>query len=52
MYEQQASWALLTDLYELTMAQGYWVEGIADREAVFHLYARRAPYGGQAMIAA
>lgn len=52
MHEQKASWALLTDLYELTMAQGYWVEGIADREAVFHLYARRAPYGGTTLIAA
>lgn len=46
------SWALLTDLYELTMAQGYWVEGMAEHEAVFHLYARKAPYGGDALIAA
>lgn len=46
------SWALLTDLYELTMAQGYWVEGIAERDAVFHLYARDAPYGGKALVVA
>ncbi|HVA86655.1 MAG TPA: nicotinate phosphoribosyltransferase [Candidatus Saccharimonadales bacterium] len=38
--------ALLTDLYELTMAQGYWATGRADREAVFHLFFRRAPFGG------
>jgi len=34
--------ALLTDLYELTMLQGYWREGMND-EAVFSLFARRLP---------
>lgn len=34
--------ALLTDLYELTMLQAYWREGM-DREAVFSLYYRRLP---------
>ena len=43
---QTSSLALLTDLYQLTMAQGYWKLGIADREAVFHLYFRTAPFGG------
>ena len=38
--------ALLTDLYQLTMASGYWKSGQADREAVFHLTFRRAPFGG------
>ncbi len=27
--------ALLTDLYQLTMAYGYWKSGRAEREAVF-----------------
>jgi nicotinic acid phosphoribosyltransferase len=27
--------ALLTDLYQLTMACGYWKAGTVDREAVF-----------------
>jgi len=27
--------ALLTDLYEITMAYGYWKAGMADQEAVF-----------------
>jgi nicotinate phosphoribosyltransferase len=45
------SLALLTDLYELTMAYGYWKSGMADREAVFHLYFRRAPFGGAFAIA-
>jgi nicotinate phosphoribosyltransferase len=46
------SLALLTDLYELTMAYGYWKLGIADREAVFHLFFRRRPFGGGFAIAA
>ncbi len=45
------SLALLTDLYELTMAYGYWKSGMADREAVFHLYFRRAPFGGAFAVA-
>lgn len=36
------SQALLTDLYELTMLQAYWREGLHD-EAVFSLYFRRLP---------
>jgi nicotinate phosphoribosyltransferase len=28
--------ALLTDLYELTMAYSYWKEGLSSTEAVFH----------------
>jgi len=46
------SLALLTDLYQLTMACGYWKGGDADREAVFHLTFRRAPFGGGFAIAA
>ncbi|MDT8341370.1 MAG: nicotinate phosphoribosyltransferase [Longimicrobiales bacterium] len=33
---------LLTDLYQLTMLQGYWAEGMGER-AVFSLFARRLP---------
>ncbi|MCA9071718.1 MAG: nicotinate phosphoribosyltransferase, partial [Planctomycetaceae bacterium] len=43
---------LLTDLYQLTMAYGYWKSGIADREAVFHLFFRKAPFGGQYAVTA
>lgn len=46
------SLALLTDLYQLTMAAGYWKEGMADREAVFHLFFRRHPFQGNYAIAA
>jgi len=47
-----ASLALLTDLYQLTMACGYWKAGVSDREAVFHLTYRRPPFKGGYAIAA
>lgn len=39
-------WPLQTDLYELTMAYGYWKLGMHEREAVFHLFYRKQPYEG------
>src|SRR6516162_2356467 len=38
--------AILTDLYQLTMAYGYWKAGKADQEAVFHLFFRQQPFHG------
>ncbi len=46
------SLALLTDLYQLTMACGYWKAGLSEREAVFHLTYRRPPFKGGYAIAA
>ncbi len=46
------SLGLLTDLYQLTMAAGYWKLGMADREAIFHLFARKPPFGGGWAVAA
>ncbi len=46
------SLALLTDLYQLTMAQGYWKCGIGEREAAFHLFFRSNPFGGGYTVAA
>ena len=43
--------ALLTDLYQLTMACGYWRSGIAEREAVFHLHFRKNPFEGGYAVA-
>lgn len=40
------SMSLLTDLYQLTMAYGYWKNGIAEQEAVFHLFFRKLPFNG------
>jgi len=48
----RSSLALLTDLYQLTMAYGYWKAGVAERESVFHLHFRRHPFGGGHAIAA
>lgn len=42
----QTSLGLLTDLYELTMAYGYWKAGLHQREAAFHLNFRRHPFDG------
>ena len=38
--------ALLTDLYQLTMAYGYWKTDRGDQEAVFHLHFRKQPFAG------
>jgi nicotinate phosphoribosyltransferase len=43
--------ALTTDLYEVTMACGYWKAGVSDYEAVFHVTFRENPFGGQFTIA-
>jgi nicotinate phosphoribosyltransferase len=45
------SLALLTDLYQLTMAQAYWASGTAAKEAVFHLSYRKNPFGGGFAVA-
>ncbi|HUY33599.1 MAG TPA: nicotinate phosphoribosyltransferase [Pirellulales bacterium] len=45
------SLALLTDLYQLTMAYGYWKSGMQRREAVFHLFFRHHPFRGGFTIA-
>ena len=42
---------LLTDLYQLTMAYGYFRCGIQDRQAVFHLFFRDPPFRGGFTIA-
>lgn len=42
---------LLTDLYQLTMAYGYWKLGIHEREAVFHQFYRKHPFGGNYAVA-
>lgn len=46
------SLALLTDLYQLTMSYGYWKSGLANKEAVFHLFFRRSPFQGGFTVAA
>ena len=43
---------LLTDLYELTMAAGYFAAGISEEQATFELTIRRLPTGRNYAIAA
>src|SRR5215216_157133 len=43
--------ALTTDLYEVTMACGYFKAGITDHEAVFHVTFRENPFAGQFTVA-
>lgn len=42
---------LLTDLYQLTMAYGYYRSGMVNHEAVFHLFFRKNPFQGGYAIA-
>ena len=44
-------YAMLTDLYEMTMAQGYCDHGMMQTEACFHMYFRNYPFKGGYAIA-
>lgn len=46
LLRSDASLALATDQYELTMAYAFWKNGMADREAVFHMFFRNNPFKG------
>ncbi|XP_044510332.1 nicotinate phosphoribosyltransferase 2-like [Mangifera indica] len=41
---------LLTDLYQFTMAYAYWKAGKHEERAVFDLYFRKNPFGGEYTI--
>jgi nicotinate phosphoribosyltransferase len=43
--------ALTTDLYEVTMAYGYFKAEVTDHEAVFHVTFRENPFAGQFTVA-
>jgi nicotinate phosphoribosyltransferase len=43
--------ALTTDLYEVTMACGYWKAGVTNHEAAFHVTFRKNPFDGQFTVA-
>ena len=44
-------YALLTDLYQITMAQGYWDAEKAGEEACFTMYFRDYPFKGGYAVA-
>ncbi|TXF88890.1 nicotinate phosphoribosyltransferase [Neolewinella aurantiaca] len=43
---------LLTDLYQLTMAAGYYDQKLHQKKAIFHLFYRKAPFGGDFAVSA
>ena len=43
---------MLTDFYELTMANGYLLKGMQDRQVVFDMFFRKIPDGGGYAIVA
>ena len=44
-------YAALTDLYQITMAQGYFDQGMGTTQACFHMYFRNYPFKGGYAIA-
>lgn len=48
---QNNDYALLTDLYQLTMAQGYWACGKMEEQGCFHIFFREPPFNGGFAIA-
>lgn len=49
---KDGSLGLATDLYQLSMAYGYFKNGMANRWANFNLYFRNVPFGGKFAVAA
>jgi nicotinate phosphoribosyltransferase len=49
--KDRVSPALLTDLYQLTMAYGYWKNEMLEHQAVFHAYFRLPPFNGGYTVA-
>lgn len=48
----RANFGLLTDLYQLTMAAGYYDQRLHERKAIFHLFYRNPPFEGSCALAA
>lgn len=51
MDRETLRYALLTDLYQITMAQGYWETGKGDEEACFFMFFRDNPFEGGFAVA-
>ena len=52
LLREEHSPTLATDQYELTMALGYWKNGMAERPAVFEMFFRKNPFGGGYVVMA
>ena len=44
--DKRMNLTMLTDFYEITMANGYFESGMADDIAYFDMFFRRVPDGG------
>ncbi len=51
MTQHNINSALMTDLYQLTMAYGFWKNNLHNQNAVFHLFFRHNPFKGGYTIA-
>lgn len=49
--KMNVDYAMMTDLYQMTMAQGYWEHGMGDTQACFHMYFRDYPFKGGYAVA-
>jgi nicotinate phosphoribosyltransferase len=52
LFPHERELGLLTDLYELTMAAGYFAQGMAEQQTTFELWIRRLPSCRNYLIAA
>jgi nicotinate phosphoribosyltransferase len=52
LLREEHSPTLATDQYQLTMALGYWKNGMAERPAVFEMFFRKNPFGGGYVVMA
>ena len=52
LFPDEEHLGLLTDLYELTMAAGYFAQGMADQRATFELWIRHLPESRNYLICA
>ncbi|MBV6654121.1 MAG: nicotinate phosphoribosyltransferase [Mameliella sp.] len=48
----QGPFGIMTDLYQLTMAYGFWKSGMYNRRANFHLFYRKPPFNNGFVISA
>ena len=51
-WTEERNLTMLTDYYEFTMSNGYFLNGMKDRVAVFDMFFRNIPDGGGFAIAA
>lgn len=51
-YNVKKNYTLLVDFYELTMANGFFKEGLRDKTVIFDMFFREVPDNGEYTIVA